>query len=83
MYSLVCDIPLAIKKIKSGKIDQQANILNCLNSFYDILDVMKMALPLTYKKNLFQFAQHLTFDRDILKFLNESKIKNGIFKNRT
>lgn len=73
--ALFCDVPIAVRKIKSGKVDQKATILNCLNMFFDIFKVLNVDIPETYRMNLYAFADYLTFEKNIVEFFNTSEIK--------
>lgn len=73
--SLVCDIPLMIKLIKTENIDNDSTILNCLNSFFDLLNALSINLIYDYKKVLFNFADHLTFHSEFSSFLHDNNIQ--------
>jgi hypothetical protein len=72
--SLVCDIPLAIKIIKSGKVDNKATILNCINTFLDLLKAINEVVLEKYKKDLFAFADYLTFNKNIENYFNSFEV---------
>ena len=70
---LVCDFPSAVKKIKAGRIDRHANVIDCLNILFDIIEAVGIERPPIHKEKLFLFHQHLSADKDIAKFFNEYK----------
>ena len=73
--ALTCNVPHAVKKIKSGKVDQKVTILNCLNMFFDIFKVLNVDIPETYRKNLYAFADYLTFEKNIVAFFDTTEAK--------
>lgn len=65
------------------KIDSQGEIVNCLNVIFDLVKATELPLSEDYKRVLYAFADHMTFDSDFGQFLRESgvtrtQIRDGI-----
>jgi hypothetical protein len=81
--SIVYDIAEMLYLISSGKADGSAIILNCLNVIFDFVKVTKLPIPMEYESILFEFADYLTFDKDLETFFlqsgkDRSKIIDGV-----
>jgi hypothetical protein len=74
---LVCDITSAVNLIKYKTVDNSATILNCLNTFFDLLLAVNTEIPKKYKKILYDFADYLTCDTDLHIFFGKSKNKRN------
>jgi len=74
---LVCDIPLVVDLIKHETTDDSATILNCLNTFFDLILAIHAETPKKYKKILYDFANYLTSDTDLDAFFGKSKDKRN------
>lgn len=75
--SLLCDVYKTFHLIQYKKTDKISVILNCLNIFFDLLRSSEKTLPRLYKKILFDFADHLTFNRGYAGFF-KNKINDRI-----
>lgn len=67
--ALTCYIREMLQLIDTESIDESATILNCLNTFFDLIDAVEQALPDNYKHLLYSFADHLTFHREFATFI--------------
>ncbi|SRR6266404_880279 len=70
---VICDLAEALYLIESGDEDDSATIVNCLNVLFDLVVATKGTLPTSYRQKLFDFADHLTFNRSVSPFFGESK----------
>ena len=75
---LVCDIPETLHHIKHKDKDEAAIILNCLNTFFDLLNAVEVNLPDEYQSVLYDFADHLTFNREFTDFIAEQNIARNL-----
>lgn len=77
---LVCDVAQMMHLIESEKIDPSAFILNCLNTLFDLINVSSFTMPAEYKRILYKFADHLTFNKEFESFLIKEDIsREAIF----
>lgn len=77
---LVCDIPEMLRLVNTENVDETATILNCLNTFFDLLEAVKQSLTPDYKRILYAFADHLTFHREFGAFLEEQHIDRTMLR---
>jgi hypothetical protein len=77
---LVCDIPEMLRLIETERVDETAAILNCLNTFFDLLQAVKKPLPPDYKRMLYALADHLTFHREFGAYLQEQQIDRVVLR---
>lgn len=75
---LVCDISETLSLIKHKDKDDAAIILNCLNTFFDLLNAAEVDLPTEYQSVLYKFADHLTFSREFAGFIAEQHIERSL-----
>lgn len=75
--ALVCDISAMITILESEDIDETATILNCLNLLFDLLKAINFNLRKDYERLLYDLADHLTFEREFVVFLEENKISRS------
>ncbi|RWY48555.1 hypothetical protein [Mucilaginibacter gilvus] len=57
------NISQVLKLITLNSIDNNAVIINALNTAFDVLNALEIDFPKDYKSILFSFADHLTFNR--------------------
>lgn len=67
---LICDLNGFLYYIENEDVDEEANILNCLNVIFDIIECTEYEIPVFYKDVLFKLADHLTFDSSLKAFFN-------------
>ena len=72
--ALECDLDNIFSLILYGDVDISANILNFLNMILDFIRYLEIPLPSSHKKNLYNFADHLTFESNFENFLCEKSI---------
>jgi hypothetical protein len=72
---LTVNISKTISLINKMNIDNSATILNYLNVSEDLLQTIKKEFPPRYIKSLYEFANYLTFHRNLKVFFNESSYK--------
>lgn len=72
--NIVYDIPYMLHLIKKSKTDEACNILNCLNIFFDLLSAVNIPIRPEYKRVLYPLADHLTFDKNISKFIKNNRV---------
>jgi hypothetical protein len=77
---LVCNVPEMLHLVDTESADETATILNCLNTFFDLLEAVKQPLPPDYKRILYAFADHLTFHREFGTFLEEQQIDQTMLR---
>ncbi|MBL7787102.1 MAG: hypothetical protein JNM36_14425 [Chitinophagales bacterium] len=71
---MVCCLQNILEVIEKRNEDNGAFILDYLNTCFDILQVANIALSDANKKLLYNFADHLTFNREFGSYLDENKI---------
>jgi hypothetical protein len=72
--ALTCDISRMLNLIEVENFDSSSTILNCLNTILDLVKATKRPMPIKYKKILYKFADHLTFEREYSNFITEHNI---------
>ncbi|MBD3885860.1 hypothetical protein IFO70_29550 [Phormidium tenue FACHB-886] len=75
---LVCDLATMLYLITSEDTDPSAIIVNCLNTFDDLVKATELQVPNEYKKVLNAFADHLTFDQEFANFLTQQNISRSV-----
>lgn len=78
--SFICSIAGALHLIESCDIDRSATIINCLNTFSDLLPATGFQLPTRYKRELIKLADHLTFHREYGAFLQQKHIARSLLR---
>jgi hypothetical protein len=78
--NFICNISGTLRLIERYSIDRSATIINCLNTFSDVLPVTGFKLPAQYRRVLVQFADHLTFHREYGKFLRQKNISRTVLR---
>ena len=78
--ALICDVPGMLDLIETEHVDETATILNCLNTFFDLLRAVKQPLPPDYKRILYAFANHLTFHQEFGTFLAAQQIDRAALR---
>lgn len=78
--ALVCTPKEMLRLVEDETIDETAEILNNLNTFFDLLAAVKIPLPENYKRMLYDFADHLTFEREFGTFLEEQQIERSALR---
>jgi hypothetical protein len=76
--SFICDLKEALRLIENEDIDNFATIIDSLNMIFDLVRSTKLNFPDQYKKALFLFADHLTFDRSISDFFEQTKLSRTL-----
>lgn len=69
-----CDIAETLYLIASQRVDQQAVILNCINTILDLEKWLKIKAPEEFKQGLRLFADYLTFHQELESFFESEKI---------
>jgi len=72
---LVCDIVEALNLIKNEPLDTSAVILNCLNTMFDLVQASGIRMPSEYRQILYEFADHLTFEREYESYIIQKNIQ--------
>ncbi len=78
--SFVCNISEALRLVEGGTVDRSATIINCLNTFSDLLPASGFKLPTQYKRVLVKVADRLTFHREYGKFLRQERISRSVLR---
>ncbi len=78
--TLICDVPEVLYLVENKNIDETALILNCLNTFFDLIEAENVVMRDDYKSKLYKFADHLTFNREFAFFLQEQNIMRATLK---
>lgn len=73
----VVDIAEVLYLISDKNIDDQATIINCLNTLFDLVLCTGIPMPSNYKKLLYNFADHLTFHQEFSSFLEQHSISRS------
>lgn len=79
--ALLCDIAEMLHLIRYKDIDDSATILNCLNTVFDLVKATLLPLPNDYKRVLYSFADHLTFEQEFASFLTQHEIERSMIEN--
>lgn len=77
---LICDAAKSLYLIECEDIDQSATIINFLNILFDLVKATQLAIPEDYKRVLYGFADHLTFDVEFLTFLVQQNISRDMMR---
>jgi hypothetical protein len=72
--SCVCDVADAIRLVEDNVIDQNATIVNTINTLLDLVHSLPLSVPDTHKKALHSLADHCTFSREIATFFSTSGV---------
>lgn len=75
--ALQVDLPQALLLLKTQDTDVSDTIINVLNTFFDLVNATEHLLPTHYKKHLFAFADHLTFDKNYAHFFSENDVQRS------
>lgn len=67
--------------IDTGERDETATIVDCLNTFDDLLSALRQPLLPEYKKLLDPLADHLTFHQELAPFLSQHQIERSDLRN--
>ncbi|MFM9263953.1 hypothetical protein [Tychonema sp. BBK16] len=73
----ICDIAETLYLLDAEDIDESDTIVNCLNTLFDLVKAILMPMPTEYKRVLYAFADHLTFEQEFASFLNEEDIQRS------
>jgi hypothetical protein len=76
--SMVCDINSVLYLIEYEDIDTSAEIVNFLNILFDFVKFTNVVFPENYRKCLYDFADHLTFDTEYESFFQKNSIKRSL-----
>jgi len=71
---LVCDVEKALHIIKNENQDDSSFLLNCLNTFFDLVAATGHAWPKGYETLLSRLADRLTFEREFMTFLEQEQV---------
>jgi len=80
---LVYDFAAALYLVENAATDESADVINCLNFLCDVVKTTNADMPNSYRKQLSDFAAHLTFSRSLSDYFEKtndqrSDIINGI-----
>lgn len=67
----ICDVATTLYYVAYENTDPDATIIFCLNTLFDLVNSTNLLPPPQYKSQLYAFADHLTFSRDISTFFEE------------
>jgi len=74
---LVCDVAKALHIIKNEDQDDSSILLNCLNTFFDLVVATGHACPKGYERALSRLADRLTFEREFATFLEQEHVSRS------
>ncbi|MES2109354.1 MAG: hypothetical protein V4577_11425 [Bacteroidota bacterium] len=78
--ALSYDVSKVMDLILFRSIDNEASLINAINTLLDMIKAINMNLSEEYRTILYLFADHLTFNRRYGKFLKENKISSDVLK---
>jgi hypothetical protein len=70
----VCDMPLMMDIVKTGRFDREGIVVNTINTLTDFLYTIDVIIPEFHKTPLYSIADFCTFDRSIATFFRESNV---------
>jgi len=73
--SLTCYVHHTLELIRAKTHDNASSILNCLNTFFDLINALEPSLSEHDQALLYSFADHMTFHREFGDFLLKNRIK--------
>lgn len=71
---MLCDVAGMLYTISQEDLDESVTIVNCLNVTFDLIGALEIRMPDEYRKALYEFADHLTFDREFASYLREQGV---------
>ncbi len=76
--AVIYNIPEMLNILQTSNIDETALIVDSLNILDDLMKSLQQVLPEEYKRILYPFADHLTFQHEFGKFLKERQIARSL-----
>ena len=67
----MCDVAEMLYLINHQDRDETATVLNCLNTLFDLVTATRTSMPIAYKKILYDFADHLTFNQEFADYIHQ------------
>ncbi len=71
---LICEVAGSLYIINYQDIDPDATIVNFLNILLDLIKATGLPMPEDYRRILYTFADHLTFNREVAAFFTDEQI---------
>ena len=78
---LECYVAESLYLINSQDTDSSATIVNFLNTLFDLVKATQLPMPAEYKRVLYAFADHLTFNREFSTFFAQQSISRSMITN--
>ena len=78
--TMICDIAFILYMVYCQDFDDSATIVHSLNLIFDLVKATRLTMPEQYKKALYKFAGHLTFDKEYASFFTENDIARTLIE---
>ena len=75
---LVCDIAEALYIVEQGDHDEDATVVNCLNTLFDLIKATNGTIPAAYRQHIEDLADHTTFSKSVGDFFQSSTELRGV-----
>ncbi len=71
------DLAGALFRLENEEEDENAIVLECLNTTFDLLKAINVEISENMRKSLYALADHLTFSTDLAEYFDHSEVDRG------